>query len=77
MINPLMNMNQLSDLQLEKTESLKSLLNQQYTYTTFEAISTFKEMRGSFDWLPSKEGLTINQWWVDRIFQQRSASNLM
>jgi hypothetical protein len=28
------------------------------------------------DWLPSKEGQTIEQWWIERITQQRSAQTL-
>ena len=51
-------------------------VNQQYSYTTREAIATFKDSRGDFNWLPSKEGQTILQHWVTRIEQQRSASNL-
>jgi hypothetical protein len=51
-------------------------VNQQYSYTTRESIATFKDLRGNFDWLPSKEGQSILQLWVSRISQQRSASNL-
>ena len=50
--------------------------NQQYSYTTREAIATFKDLRGDFKWLPSKEGQSIEQHWISRISQQRSASNL-
>jgi hypothetical protein len=55
---------------------IKKKINQQYSYTGREAIATFKDERGDFNWLPSKEGLSIEQWWLDRIFQQRSASKL-
>ena len=58
-------------------EALKGKLNQQYSYTTREAIATFKDMNGGdLSWLPSKEGQTIEQWWEDRISQQRSAQTL-
>lgn len=60
----------------EKRALTKNKVNQQYSYTTREAIATFKDIRGDFNWLPSKEGQSINQWWIDRIKQQRSASNL-
>lgn len=54
----------------------KERVNQQYSYTTREAIATFKDSRKDFNWLPSKEGQTILQHWTTRIDQQRSASNL-
>ena len=54
----------------------KGKINQQYSYTTRESVATFKDLRGDLNWLPSKEGQTIEQWWIDRISQQRSASNL-
>jgi hypothetical protein len=55
----------------------KGKINQQYSYTTREAIATFKDLHsGDLKWLPSKEGQTIDQWWVDRINQQRSAQTL-
>jgi hypothetical protein len=58
-------------------DTLKNKINQQYSYTTREAISTFKDLRGGdLTWLPSKEGQTIEQWWEDRISQQRSAQTL-
>ena len=55
---------------------IKKEINQQYSYTGREAIATFKDERGDFNWLPSKEGQSIKQWWIDRINQQRSASKL-
>jgi len=55
---------------------LKNKNNQQYSYTTLEAIALIKDQRGDLDWLPSKEGLSIEQWWIERIKQQRTASNL-
>jgi hypothetical protein len=51
-------------------------VNQQYSYTTRESIATFKDLRGNFNWLPSKEGQSIVQQWISRILQQRTASNL-
>jgi hypothetical protein len=54
----------------------KEGVNQQYSYTTREAIATIKDKRGDFRWLPSKEGQSIEQHWTSRISQQRSASNL-
>jgi hypothetical protein len=54
----------------------KGKINQQYSYTTREAIATFKDLRGNLDWLPSKEGQTIEQWWVERIYQQRNSQTL-
>jgi hypothetical protein len=51
-------------------------VNQQYSYTTRESIATFKDLRGDFHWLPSKEGQSTKQHWTSRISQQRSASNL-
>ncbi len=54
----------------------KGKINQQYSYTTREAIATFKDLRGNLNWLPSKEGQTIEQWWIERITQQRSAQTL-
>jgi hypothetical protein len=54
----------------------KEGVNQQYSYTTREAIATIKDKRGDFRWLPSKEGQSIEQYWTSRISQQRSASNL-
>jgi hypothetical protein len=60
----------------QRKKSLKKKTNQQYGYTGREAIATIKDERGDFSWLPSKEGLSIEQWWLDRIFQQRSASKL-
>jgi hypothetical protein len=60
----------------EKRSFLKKQINQQYSYTTFEAISAESQKRnGSFDWLPSKEGQSIEQWWLDRINQQKNASS--
>jgi hypothetical protein len=60
----------------EKRALSKNNVNQQYSYTTREAIATFKDIRGDLNWLPSKEGQSIEQWWIDRVMQQRSASNL-
>lgn len=60
----------------EERELTKGKVNQQYSYTAREAIATFKDLRGNFNWLPSKEGQTIEQHWITRIEQQRSASNL-
>jgi hypothetical protein len=54
----------------------KGKINEQYSYTTREAIATFKDLRGDLNWLPSKEGQSIKQWWIDRISQQRSAQAL-
>lgn len=54
----------------------KGKINQQYTYTTREAIACFKDLKGNLDWLPSKEGQTIEQWWIERIMQQRNAQTL-
>ena len=54
----------------------KGKINQQYSYTTREAIATFKDKDGNLNWLPSKEGQSIEQWWIDRINQQRSAQTL-
>lgn len=55
----------------------KGKINQQYSYTTREAIATFKDLNGGdLTWLPSKEGQTIEQWWEKRINQQRSAQAL-
>jgi hypothetical protein len=54
----------------------KEGVNQQYSYTSREAIATFKDKRGDFNWLPSKEGQSIEQHWISRISQQRTASNL-
>ena len=60
----------------EKRSFLKKQINQQYSYTTFEAISAESQKRnGSFNWLPSKEGQSIEQWWLDRINQQKNASS--
>ena len=60
----------------EKRIFLKKQINQQYSYTTFEAISAESQKRnGSFNWLPSKEGQSIEQWWLDRINQQKNASS--
>jgi hypothetical protein len=53
----------------------KGKINQQYSYTTFEAISAEFQKRGSFEWLPSKEGQSIEQWWLIRINQQKNASS--
>lgn len=53
----------------------KGKINQQYSYTTYEAISAEFQKRGSFDWLPSKEGQSIKRWWLNRIRQQKNASN--
>lgn len=65
-----------SERRKEERELKKGKVNQQYTYTTREAIATFKDLRGDFNWLPSKEGQSIKQYWISRISQQRSASNL-
>jgi len=54
----------------------KEGVNQQYSYTSREAIATFKDDKDNFNWLPSKEGQSIEQHWTSRISQQRSASNL-
>tara|TARA_B110000259_G_scaffold113951_1_gene129894 strand:+ start:142 stop:2415 length:2274 start_codon:yes stop_codon:yes gene_type:complete len=56
-------------------DTKKGRINQQYDYTTEEAISTEFQKRGSFDWLPSKAGQTIEQWWLDRIKQQKNSSS--
>ena len=37
----------------------KGKINQQYSYTTREAIATFKDKDGNLNWLPSKEGQSI------------------
>jgi hypothetical protein len=64
------------DKRREKRSLQKKNINQQYSYTTFEAISAESQKRnGSFDWLPSKEGQSIEQWWLDRINQQKNASS--
>jgi hypothetical protein len=60
----------------EKRTLRQEGVNQQYSYTTREAIATFKDLRGNFNWLPSKEGQSISQQWISRILQQRTASNL-
>lgn len=60
----------------EEREFAKGKVNQQYSYTTREAIATFKDLRGDFSWLPSKEGQSIERHWICRITQQRTASNL-
>jgi hypothetical protein len=57
-------------------DAKKGRINQQYSYTTRESIATFKDLRGNFNWLPSKEGQTIKQWWIDRIYQQRNSQTL-
>jgi polyribonucleotide nucleotidyltransferase len=57
-------------------DAKKGRINQQYSYTTRESIATFKDLRGNFNWLPSKEGQTIKQWWIDRIYQQRNSKTL-
>jgi hypothetical protein len=69
---------QLNRIERRKEERLFSQdqINQQYSYTTREAIATFKDTKGNFNWLPSKEGQSILQHWISRILQQRSASNL-
>ena len=54
----------------------KGKTNQQYSYTTRESIATFRDLKGNFNWLPSKEGQTIKQWWIDRIYQQRNSQTL-
>lgn len=51
-------------------------VNQQYSYTTRESIATTKDKRGDYRWLPSKEGQSIMQYWITRILQQKSPSNL-
>jgi hypothetical protein len=55
---------------------IKDDVNQQYSYTTPEAIASFKDKRGNFNWLPSKEGQSIDQHWLTRIKQQINSSNL-
>jgi hypothetical protein len=60
----------------EERTLIQEGVNQQYSYTTREAIATFKDLRGNFNWLPSKEGQSILQQWISRILQQRTASNL-
>jgi hypothetical protein len=60
----------------EERTLIQESVNQQYSYTTREAIATFKDLRGNFNWLPSKEGQSILQQWISRILQQRTASNL-
>jgi hypothetical protein len=57
-------------------DAKKGRINQQYSYTTRESIATFKDLKGNFNWLPSKEGQTIKQWWIDRIYQQRNSQTL-
>ena len=51
-------------------------VNQQYSYTTPEAIAFFKDEKGDFNWLVSKEGQSIDQHWLIRINQQINSSNL-
>jgi hypothetical protein len=52
-------------------------VNQQYSYTTPEAIAYFKDLKkDDFNWLPSKEGQSIDQHWLTRINQQINSSNL-
>jgi hypothetical protein len=51
-------------------------VNQQYSYTTPESIAWYKEERGNLDWLPSKEGQSIDQHWIKRITQQINSSNI-
>ena len=58
-----------------KRDFKKGKINQQYSYTTYEAISAEFQKRGSFDWLPTKEGQAIKQWWLNRIGQQKNASS--
>jgi hypothetical protein len=60
----------------EERTLMRECVNQQYSYTTREAIATSKDLQGNFNWLPSKEGQSISQHWISRISQQRSASNL-
>jgi hypothetical protein len=60
----------------EERTLMRERVNQQYSYTTREAIATSKDLQGNFNWLPSKEGQSISQHWISRISQQRSASNL-
>lgn len=60
----------------QKRDWVKNKINQQYSYTSRESIATFIDLRKNFDWLPSKNGLSIEQFWLDRISQQHSASNL-
>jgi len=55
---------------------IKEGVNQQYSYTTPEAIAFFKDKRTNFNWLPSKEGQSIDQHWLTRIKQQINSSNL-
>jgi hypothetical protein len=54
----------------------KECVNQQYSYTTHESIAFIKDKRGDFNWLPSKEGQSIEQHWITRINQQINSSNL-
>jgi hypothetical protein len=51
-------------------------VNQQYSYTTPESIAWYKEERGDLNWLPSKEGQSIDQHWIARINQQINSSNI-
>lgn len=60
----------------EQRKLIKCGVNQQYSYTTSEAIAFFKDKRGDFNWLPSKEGQSIDQYWLTRINQQINSSNI-
>ena len=68
-------MTRIEKRKLEK-DWINNKVNQQYSYTSREAIATFKDLKDNFNWLPSKDGQTIEQFWLDRISQQHSASNL-
>ena len=65
-----------SERRKEERTLKNKCVNQQYSYTSRGAIVKFKDDRGDFNWLPSKEGQSIEQHWASRISQQRTASNL-
>ncbi len=60
----------------EERTLIQDGVNQQYSYTTPEAIAFFKDEKKNFNWLPSKEGQSIDQHWLTRIYQQINSSNL-
>jgi hypothetical protein len=60
----------------EEKRLIEGGVNQQYSYTTPEAIAFFKDEKGDFNWLVSKEGQSIDQHWLMRINQQINSSNL-
>jgi|LakMenEpi03Aug12_release.lakeMendotaPanAssembly.Ray.scaffolds.fasta_scaffold84226_4 hypothetical protein len=60
----------------EERTLIQESVNQQYSYTTPESIAYFKDDRKNFNWLPSKEGQSIDQHWLTRINQQINSSNV-